>query len=187
MRAGAPITFLRDLVAPPRCATCAGPCASVEAICRACRRRLERARTGSAVLAGIGPVSWSAPYEDVARELVAALKFRGALGLARVAAAAIAADVAARASVEFPAKAVASSTAAGPEAWTVVPVPAAPLRRRRRGYDPAELIAADVSSLLGVPAAASLGGAGAGAAGRRCADDRGDAGGVCERAARRRL
>jgi predicted amidophosphoribosyltransferase len=157
MRAGAPITFLGDLLAPPRCATCAAPCASVEAICSACRRRLERARAGSAVLAGIGPVSWSAPYEDVARELIAALKFRGGLGLARVAATAIAANVPARASVRFPAKAVVSSIAAGPEGWTVVPVPAAPLRRRRRGYDPAELIAAEVSSLLGVPIKASLG------------------------------
>jgi predicted amidophosphoribosyltransferase len=140
MRAAASIAFLRDLLAPPRCATCAAPCDAAAILCRACGAELERASGGSTALAGIGPVTWSAPYEGVARALVAALKFRGGLGLARVAGAAVAASVA----------------AAWPKGWTVVAVPAAPLRRRWRGYDPAELIAAEVASLLGLPIEAPL-------------------------------
>ena len=136
----APIAFLRDLLAPPRCAICAAPCAAAEALCGACRRELARARGGSGVLPGLGPVVWSAPYEGVARGLVAALKFGGRLDLARVAGARVAA-----------------SAGELPPGWTVVAVPAAPLRRRRRGYDPAELIAAEVGSLLGLPGAAVLG------------------------------
>jgi predicted amidophosphoribosyltransferase len=156
MGASASIAFLRDLLAPPRCATCAAPCDAAEILCRACGAELDHACGGWATLAGIGPVTWSAPYEGAARALVAALKFRGGLGLARVAGAAIAARVAARASVGFPTKAVADSTDALPDGWTVVAVPAAPLRRRRRGYDPAELIAAEVASLLGLPIEAPL-------------------------------
>jgi predicted amidophosphoribosyltransferase len=156
MGARASIAFLRDLLAPPRCATCGAPCDAAEILCRACGAELERASGGSTTLAGIGPVIWSAPYEGVARALVAALKFRGGLGLARVAGAAIAAGVAARPSVEFPTRSVANSTDPRPEGWAVVAVPAAPLRRRQRGYDPAELIAAEVASQLGMPIAAPL-------------------------------
>ena len=83
---------------------------------------------------GIGAVSWAAPYDGVARELVAALKFGGRLRLAEVLGEAIAAAVGAR--------------AAGS---TVVAVPPAPLRRRRRGFDPAELIAAAVAGALELP------------------------------------
>jgi predicted amidophosphoribosyltransferase len=135
----APIAFLRDLLAPPRCATCAAPCVATEALCGACRRHLARSRGGAGVLPGLGAVVWAAPYEGVARALVAALKFGGALGLARVAATRVAACL-----------------GEPPPGWTVVAVPAAPLRRRRRGYDPAELIAAEVGSMLGLPGAAPL-------------------------------
>ena len=82
---------------------------------------------------------WSAPYEGAARALVAALKFGGGLGLARVAGTSVAACL-----------------GEPPRGWTVVAVPASPLRRRRRGYDPAELIAAEVGSLLGLPGASPL-------------------------------
>jgi predicted amidophosphoribosyltransferase len=152
----APIAFLRDLLAPPRCATCAAPCEAREILCRACGHELECAGAGSITLDGIGPVIWSAPYEGTARALVAALKFRGGLGLARVAAAAIGTDVVARGPVELPTAAVANSTDGRPGGWTVVAVPPAPLRRRQRGYDPAELIAAEVASLLGLPIEAPL-------------------------------
>ncbi|MGH2988199.1 MAG: ComF family protein, partial [Solirubrobacterales bacterium] len=156
MRAGAPIAFVRDLLAPPRCATCAAPCEAPEILCRACGRELERASGGSTTLVGIGPVTWSAPYEGVARALVAALKFRGGLGLAGVAGAAIATGVVARGSVELPTAAVANSTDVRLDGWSVVAVPPAPLRLRQRGYDPAELIAAEVSSLLGLRIEAPL-------------------------------
>jgi predicted amidophosphoribosyltransferase len=66
----------------------------------------------------------AAPYEGVARELVAALKFRRRLPLARRAAEAI--------------------VAGAPEGLLdggLVPVPPAPWRLRVRGHDPAEEIA----------------------------------------------
>jgi predicted amidophosphoribosyltransferase len=139
MRATAPLRFMRDLLAPPRCAICGSPCAAADVVCGACAGELDGARAGSATLAGIGRVSWSAPYEGVPRALVAALKFGAGLGLARLAAAAIAASV-----------------APPPHGFTVVAVPAAPLRRRVRGYDPAELIAAEVATLLELPSAPIL-------------------------------
>jgi predicted amidophosphoribosyltransferase len=138
-RARSLLAFLHGLLAPPRCATCAAPCGAAEVLCGACGAELERARTGSAILDGIGPVTWAAPYEGVPRALVGALKFGGGLALARLAA-----------------EAIAASLAGTDDARTVVAVPPAPLRRRRRGYDPAELIAADVASLLELPRAAPL-------------------------------
>jgi len=107
-------------------------------VCPACARRLDRARPGAATIDGVGPVTWAASYEGTARALVAALKFRGSLGLARVAGAAIAAAL------------------PDLDGWTVVAVPAAPLRRRRRGFDPAESIAAAVGARLGLEIAAPL-------------------------------
>jgi predicted amidophosphoribosyltransferase len=73
---------------------------------------------------------------------VAALKFRGRLRLARLAGVAVA-----RAAVR---------AGMGREAEAVVPVPAAPLRRLRRGFDPGELIAAAAAMELGVPLVACL-------------------------------
>ncbi len=70
----------------------------------------------------------------MARELVAALKFAGRLTLAERAAAAIV-----------------GALPAELEPRAVVPVPASPWRRRRRGFDPAESIAAAVADLLHVP------------------------------------
>ncbi len=83
---------------------------------------------------GVGAVRWAAPYDGVARELVAALKFGGRLGLARVAAGAIVAAIGDRCR----------------ETGAVVAVPPAPFRRLRRGFDPAELIARSVAAELGV-------------------------------------
>jgi predicted amidophosphoribosyltransferase len=130
--------FVLDLLAPPLCAVCVAPSEAEELLCRACRRELAGARSGAAPVAGVGAVSWAARYEGVARGLVAALKFRGSLGLAGTAGAAVARLAAAR------------------DGWAVVAVPAAPLRRRRRGYDPAELIAAAAAAELGLPLAAVL-------------------------------
>jgi predicted amidophosphoribosyltransferase len=84
---------------------------------------------------GLDAVWSAAPYEGVARELVAALKFRRLLPLAGVAAAAIA-------------------SGAPPELLrgALVPVPPAPLRLRLRGLDPAEELTAELSRLTGLPA-----------------------------------
>jgi len=131
--------FLGALFAPPRCSLCTGACLPAELVCADCGRRLEGVGPGAAPLPGVGPVSWAAAYEGVARELVGALKFQGRLGLATVAAGAIAAAL-----------------PAGLDGSTVVAVPAAPLRRRRRGFDPAETIALALADRLGLPLARPL-------------------------------
>lgn len=74
---------------------------------------------------------WAAyAYEGTARDLVAALKFRRLL--------AVAAPIA---------ELIAERAPAGLLAGTLVPVPAAPSRLRRRGFDPAEEIAARLAAL----------------------------------------
>jgi predicted amidophosphoribosyltransferase len=78
--------------------------------------------------------AWSAgPYDGVARELVGALKFGARLALARRAALAIV--------TRAPAHLLDG---------TIVPVPPAPMRRRRRGFDAAEEIAAAVGRETGL-------------------------------------
>jgi predicted amidophosphoribosyltransferase len=78
-------------------------------------------------------------YEGVIRELAHALKFGRRLALARVAA-------------EVMAEACAPWVLDG----TIVPVPAAPLRRAWRGYDAAEEIALALAALTGLPLARCL-------------------------------
>jgi predicted amidophosphoribosyltransferase len=82
----------------------------------------------------------------VARQLVAALKFRGALPLADVMAAHIAANL----------PADLRPRAGEVAALAVVPVPPQRVRRRRRGFDPAAALAAGVGDRLGVPVAGCL-------------------------------
>lgn len=115
---------LLGLLVPPRCALCARGCSPRAQICEGCESRLSRLRPRPAAIPGVDHAWSAAPYEGAARELVAALKFAARLGLARRAAEAIAAQA--------PAELLAG---------TIVPVPAAPWRRRWRGFDPAEGIA----------------------------------------------
>jgi predicted amidophosphoribosyltransferase len=87
----------------------------------------------------------------VARELVAALKFRGALPLAGLMAAHIAANLPPDLRPPAgPAAACAPPGASAP-AFGVVAVPHQRARRRRRGFDPAGALAAGVADRLGVP------------------------------------
>jgi len=127
-----------SLLAPPRCGVCADPCPAREPVCAACSRALERAPGGRDALPGVGEVRWSAPYEGVARGLVAGLKFGARLGLAELAASGLARVV------------------APGEGAAIVAVPPAPLRRRRRGFDAAALIAAELARTLGLPLAQPL-------------------------------
>ncbi len=84
--------------------------------------------------------TWSAaPYEGVARDLVTALKFRARLPLAGRAGAVIAA----RAPGDL-------------MEGAIVPVPPAPARRRWRGFDAAEAIAAALGAETGLPMAPCL-------------------------------
>src|SRR4051794_7514266 len=133
------------LVAPPSCAACRVP-TSGELVCGACLRRLPwlrghrcprcalpRHRAGCPAAAAAFDRAWAPlAYEDPARELVVALKFRGALPLAGLMAAHMAANL--------PLDLRRPTAAGGPVA--VVPVPAHRGRRRRRGFDPAALLAA---------------------------------------------
>jgi ComF family protein len=128
------LSQLLSLLVPPRCALCARGCSSREQLCEACESRLNRLGPRPAAIPGVDHAWSAAPYDGAARQLVAALKFAARLSLARRAAEAIAARA--------PAELLAGS---------IVPVPAAPWRRRWRGFDPAEAIAAALAVEAGLP------------------------------------
>jgi ComF family protein len=98
---------------------------------------------GGEAVAGVwAPVAYAGP----AREVVAALKFRGAFRVAEAMAAAV--------------------VASAPSGWlggdvALVPVPLHPARRRRRGFNQAERLAAALSLRTGLPVADVLARAGA--------------------------
>ena len=122
-------------VVPPLCAACGRSCRPEAVLCTRCARRLAAAEP----LTGKGPPgldrAWSsAAHEGVARDLVAALKFRRLLPVATLMAERI----------EWLAPAHLLSGA-------VVPVPPAPLRRRRRGFDPTGELAAALARRLDAP------------------------------------
>jgi predicted amidophosphoribosyltransferase len=122
-------------VAPPLCAACGRSCRVEAVVCTRCGRRLASAEP----LLGKGPPgldrAWSsAPHEGVARNLVAALKFRRLLPVA---------DLMAE-RIEWLAPAHMLS-------GVVVPVPPAPSRLRRRGFDPAGELAAALAERLEAP------------------------------------
>jgi len=139
MDSAAALRALGGLVVPPRCAVCAAASTPGQLACGRCRAAIEAGPAGRGAVAGIGSVPWAAPYRGPARDLVGALKFRAGLGLATLAGAAIA-----------------TALEPDPAPWTVVAVPPAPLRTRRRGFDPAQLIATEVGRRLGLATAAPL-------------------------------
>jgi len=122
------------LIAPPRCALCAGPCEVCSALCDPCERELVRLRPTATGIPGLAAAWAAAPYRAVARDLVVSLKFGHRLQLAERAATAIA-------------------DRAPPELLRepIVPVPAAPGRHRWRGFDAAEEIAKALASATGLP------------------------------------
>jgi ComF family protein len=147
---------LLALLAPPSCTACRRPLAVAgPLLCPVCTRALPwlrgpgcprcglpRHRRGGCPAAGAAfALSWAPlAYEGVARELVQSLKFRGALPVARLMAAQLAAGLP-------PALRAVDA---------VVPVPAHRGRRRRRGFDPAGALARALSARLGLPLAACL-------------------------------
>jgi predicted amidophosphoribosyltransferase len=134
---------LRTLAAgllPPLCAACGRSCRAQAVLCTRCARRLAAAEP----LLGKGPPgldrAWSsAPYEGVARDLVAALKFRSLLTVAEL--------MADRIQWLAPAHVLSG---------TVVAVPSAPARLRRRGFDPAGELAGALAERLGAPVESCL-------------------------------
>jgi predicted amidophosphoribosyltransferase len=122
-------------LAPPLCAACGRPCRRQAVACTGCARRLAAAKP----LLGNGPPgldrAWSsAPHEGVARDLVAALKFRRLLPVADL--------MADRIQWLAPAHMLSG---------TVVAIPTAPARLRQRGFDPAGELAAALAERLEAP------------------------------------
>jgi predicted amidophosphoribosyltransferase len=117
---------------PPMCAACGRSCRPEAVLCSRCARRLARAEP----LLGNGPPgldrAWSsASHEGVVRDLVAALKFRRLLPVADL--------MAERIHWLAPAHMLSGA---------VVPVPTAPARVRRRGFDPAGELAGALAERL---------------------------------------
>jgi predicted amidophosphoribosyltransferase len=144
------IAELRALVVPPLCAACGAALpAADEVLCRGCRAGLPwlpRDRcprcalpspcspcpaSASAFAAAWAPLA----HQGTARTVVGALKFHARFALA---------------------DAMAAQLAAGAprgllDGATLVPVPPAPSRRRRRGYDHADLLARALARRTGLP------------------------------------
>lgn len=111
---------------PALCAACGHSCRSGAVLCTRCSRRLASAEP----LTGSGPPgldrAWSsAAHDGVARDLVAALKFRRLLPVA-----------------DLIAERIEWLAPAGLLSGAIVPVPTSPLRSLGRGFDPATEIAA---------------------------------------------
>lgn len=144
------------LVAPPACASCRAPllagdellCAGCraglpwleEAVCPRCGLPLPCGRRCPAVRAAFERAWAPMAYSATARELVAALKFHGALPVAGLMAAPMAAG----------------APAGLLDDATLVPVPLHPARRRRRGFNQAERLAGALGARTGRPVSACL-------------------------------
>jgi predicted amidophosphoribosyltransferase len=150
--------LLIDLIAPPRCVACRAP--RGDPLCVSCRAALPWLRDACPRCALPRPcapcparraafaAAWApAEHDGVARELVLALKLRGSRPAADAMAAMMATTL--RAAARGP----------GPPGLgdvALVPVPAAPERRRARGFDPAALITERLARRTGRPVAACL-------------------------------
>ena len=125
-----------DLLVPPLCWACRQPAS--DRLCEACRLRLPwieplaPPRRGSLLQQHWSPLEFEGP----ARSLVHALKFHSATALAALMARQIVDALPPR---------------AFPPDGAIVPVPASPTRRRQRGFDHADLLAAELSKLVLLP------------------------------------
>lgn len=109
-------------LAPPFCVACRAPGGS-QPLCGECRRALERLPRAAVEAHGIR--LWAPlKYEGPSRAVVQGLKFHGAIALA-----------------DYMAAAIAANAPAGMLAAPLVAVPAPPDRRRRRGFDQAQVLA----------------------------------------------
>lgn len=127
-------------IVPPLCAACGRTCRPEATLCTRCSRRLAEADPlGGSGAPGLDRSWSSAPHEGVARDLVAALKFRRLLPVADL--------IADRIHWLAP-----SAILSG----TIVSVPTAPLRSALRGFDPAAEIAAALAERTELPLEACL-------------------------------
>ena len=124
--------MIAALLAPPLCWSCGASASRGRALCDACRRGLVFLPREPVVLSGVrvwAPLA----YEGPGRDLVRALKFRGALSLAR----------------EMSALVVASA----PRdllCGDLIPVPLHPVRQRRRGFNQAAVLAEAIARATGL-------------------------------------
>ena len=143
---------LLAVVVPPACVACRAALPRAELwLCASCTRALPwlpargcprcglaAHRRGCPAAGAAFTRAWAPlAHDGVARELVAALKFRGALPVAALMAAHMAANL--------PGDLRAGAPAA------LVPVPSQAARARRRGFDPAGVLAAALAPRLGLP------------------------------------
>jgi ComF family protein len=134
--------MLARMLVPPLCWGCGGVARRREPLCGGCRGRLRRLAPSAVPLCGVqvwAPVAYSGP----ARDLVRALKFRGATAVADAMAAQIAANAPAGLLEDAPRPAL-------------VPAPLHPRRRRRRGYNQAALVAEALARRTGLEVADCL-------------------------------
>jgi ComF family protein len=153
-----PLAFTSPLswLAPPLCWGCAAPAQPGEPLCGRCRGSLQRLAPEPASLSGVSvwaPVAYAGP----ARDMVRALKFRGARGLADAMAAQLAANAPAGL---LDADGAPARLRAG---ITLVPVPLHPRRLRSRGYNQAAELAAALAHRTGLEVADCLARSGAAA------------------------
>ena len=126
---------LVSLVAPPWCAACGAHPGEGQVLCPRCRAQLRWLGPAPVVAEGVprwAPVAYLGP----GRALVGGLKYRGA----RAHLGAMAAQIAAG----MPASLLRRGS-------VLVPVPLDPARRRRRGFDQAELLAGALARRMAVP------------------------------------
>jgi len=150
------LSALVALLAPPACAACRAPLPRADAlVCAACLRGLPWLRGACARCALPHHGSRACPgraasfdrawaplaYAGPAADLVRAVKLGAALPVAQLMAAQLAANL--------------PPDLRGGEP-VVVPVAAQPARARRRGFDPAALLAAGLAQRLGLPLARPL-------------------------------
>jgi predicted amidophosphoribosyltransferase len=151
--------------APPLCWSCRAPAARGAPLCACCRARLRFLDGRPLTLSGVRV--WAVvAYEGPARDLVLALKYRAAAGLAGSLAAFMAqsaalAEARGAALTEAQGAALAGAlagtrVAALAGARALVPVPLHPARRRLRGFNQAELLARALARRTGLPVAACL-------------------------------
>jgi ComF family protein len=120
------------LLVPPLCWSCGAHARGGRPLCGTCRRSLAFLSRDPVPLAGVW--AWApVAYEGPARDLVRALKFRGALSLAG----------------EMAALAVASAPP-GLLRGALVPVPLHPVRLRRRGFNQAAVLAEAIRRRTGL-------------------------------------
>jgi ComF family protein len=124
---------LLDPIAPPLCEGCGAHAGRSEPLCAACRGALCWLGPAPERAAGV-PVWAPVAYDGPARALVSALKYRGAVHLAGT----MAAHAAGRAPAGWLSAAV------------LVPVPLNAARRRRRGFNQAGLLVAELAWRTGL-------------------------------------